>query len=56
MAIKFAVKIVRLKVYITIVSPMALTFVQGHKWVSNLPIFELAIYRTIFKLLHSNLA
>ena len=31
MPIKFTVKIVWLKVYMTIVSPMTLTFVQGHK-------------------------
>ena len=36
MPIKFAVKIVRLKVYMTIVSPITLTFKQGHKCVSNL--------------------
>ena len=29
--IMFAVKIVRLKVYVTIASPMTLTFIQGHK-------------------------
>ena len=31
MPIKLAVKIVRLKVYMTIASPMTLTFIQGHK-------------------------
>ena len=61
MAIKFAVKIVRLKVYMTIASPMTVTFIQGHKCVSNLtPLFyfiKLAISRTIIiKRLHSNLA
>ena len=35
-AIKFAVKIVRLKVYMTIVSPMTLTFTQGHNCISDL--------------------
>ena len=35
----FAVKIVRLKVYMTIASPMTLTFIQGHKCVSNLTTF-----------------
>ena len=28
----FAVKIVRLKVYMNIASPMTLAFLQGHKW------------------------
>ena len=28
---KFAVKIVRLEVYMTIARPMTLTFIQGHK-------------------------
>ena len=36
MPIKFAVKIVRLKVYMAIASPMTLKFIQGHKCVSNL--------------------
>ena len=31
----FAVKIVRLKAYVTIASPMTLLFAQGHKCVSN---------------------
>ena len=31
--IKFAVKIVRLKVNMTIVSSMTVTFTQGHNWV-----------------------
>ena len=35
MPIKFAVKVIRLKVYMTIASPMTLTFSHGHKWVSN---------------------
>ena len=39
MHIKFAVKIVRLKVSMTIASLMILTFIQGHKCVSNLTIF-----------------
>ena len=30
MPIKFAMKIVQLKVYLTIASPMTLTFIQGH--------------------------
>ena len=37
--IKFAVKIVRLKVYMTIALPIILTFIQGHKCVSNLTTF-----------------
>ena len=58
MPTKFAVKIVRLKVKMTISSPMTLTFIQGHKCVSNVITFELAISRTIFRLLvlQSNLA
>ena len=36
MHIKFAVKVVRLKVYMTIAGPMTLTFIYGHKCVSNL--------------------
>ena len=39
MPIKFAVKIVRLKVYMTIASLMTLTFIQGHKCISNLTTF-----------------
>ena len=39
--IMFAVKIVRLKVYMTIAIPTTLTFVQGHKCVSNLLFFNL---------------
>ena len=39
MSIKFAVKIVRLKVYMTVASLMTLTFIQGHKRVSNLTTF-----------------
>ena len=53
---KFSVKIVRQKVYMTIANPMTLTFIQGHKCVSNLTTFKLAISRTIFKLFHSKLA
>ena len=57
MPIKFAVKVVRLKVYMTIASQIVLTFVQGHKHVSHLTtFFKLAISGTTFKLLHSNLA
>ena len=51
MPIKFAVKIVRLKVYVTTVSPMTLHFTQGHKCVSNVTSFYLAIFLTIFMLL-----
>ena len=36
----------------TIASPMTLTFIQGHKCVSNLTTFYLAISQAIFKLLH----
>ena len=43
--IKFAVKIVRLKVYMTLASLM--TFIQGHKCISNVTTFWLAISRTI---------
>ena len=39
MPIKFAVKIVRLKVYMSIASPMTSTFFQGHKCVSNVTTF-----------------
>ena len=46
MPIRFAVKTVRLKVYMTIASPMTLTFIQGNKYVSNLTTFELSISRT----------
>ena len=56
MPTKFAVKIVRLKVYMTIGSPMTFSFIQSHKCVSNLHTFQFAISRTIFKLLHSVLA
>ena len=35
----FAVQIVRLKVHMTIAGPMTLTFIQGHKCVSNLTTF-----------------
>ena len=37
--IKFAVKIVRLKVYMVIASLMTLTFIQVHKCVSNMTTF-----------------
>ena len=37
--ITIAVKIVQLKVHMTIASPMTLTFIQGHKRVSNLTTF-----------------
>ena len=36
MAIQFAVEIVQLKVYMAIAIPMNLTFIQGHKCISNL--------------------
>ena len=36
MPIKFALKIVCREVYMTIASPMTLTFIQGHKCVSNI--------------------
>ena len=39
MPIKFAVKIVRLKVYMTIASLMTLTFTQGHNCISKLTTF-----------------
>ena len=39
MAIKFAVKIVRLKVCMTIANVMTLTFTEGHNCVSNLTTF-----------------
>ena len=39
MPTKFAVKIVRLKVYMTIASPMTLTLIEGHKCVSNFTTF-----------------
>ena len=39
MPIMFAVKIIRLKVYMTIASPTIMTFIQGHKCVANLTTF-----------------
>ena len=39
MRINIVVKIIRLKVYMTIASPITLTFIQGHKWVSNVTTF-----------------
>ena len=39
MPIKFAEKVVRLKVYMTIASLMTLTFIQSHKCISNLTTF-----------------
>ena len=39
MPVKFAVKTVRIKVYLTIASPMTLTFIQGHKCISNVTTF-----------------
>ena len=41
MPIRFAVKIVRLKVYVTVANPITLTSIQGHTCVSNLTIFNL---------------
>ena len=37
--IQFALKIVRLEVYVTIASPMTLTFLQGDKCVSDMTTF-----------------
>ena len=37
-------RVVRLKVYMTIASPMTLTFIEVHKCFSNLTTFSLAIY------------
>ena len=39
MPIKFAVKIVRLKVYMTIANPMTFTFILGHNCILNLITF-----------------
>ena len=39
MPIKFGMLIVQLKVYLTIASPLTVTFIQGHKCVSNLTTF-----------------
>ena len=39
MPIKFALKIIWLKVYMTIASLMTLTFIQGHKFAWNLTTF-----------------
>ena len=39
MPIKIAVKIVQLKVYMTIARPMTLTVIHGHNCVSNLTTF-----------------
>ena len=39
MTIEFAVKIVRLKVYLTIAGPTTLTFTQGQQRVSNVTTF-----------------
>ena len=39
MPLKFSVKIVQLEVYVTIASLMTLTFIQGHKYISNLTTF-----------------
>ena len=55
MPITFAVKIVRLKVDVTIVSSMTITLIQGHIYTfgSNVTtFFKLVISRTILKLLY----
>ena len=39
MPFKFAVKIVRLKVYLTIAKLMTLTFIEGYKCISDLTTF-----------------
>ena len=44
MAVKFALKLVRLKVYMIIVSPMTLLFMQGHNCLSNLTNVKLVAY------------
>ena len=41
----FAVRIVQLKVYMNIANPMTLTFIQGHKSVSNVLTFKLQYLR-----------
>ena len=51
MTIKSAVK----QVQLTIASLMTWTFIQGHKYASNLTNFLLAISQKIFKLLHATL-
>ena len=57
MPIKFAVKIVRLKVYNNLLSLMTLLFTQGHNCISNwticLTCSIIAISRTVFKLWQS---
>ena len=50
MLITFAVKIVRLLVYVTIPSSLTLTFIQDHKFVSNLTTFNLQYIGHYFKL------
>ena len=50
MPIKFAVKIIRLKVHTTIAGPITLTFIQGHKCVSNLTTFNLNYIQQYFQL------
>ena len=49
MAIKFAAKIHRLKLYMTIASPMTLTFILDHKCVSNLQYLGQFFRATKFK-------
>ena len=43
MPIRFAVKIVRLKVYMTIARPMTLLFTQVEKSVSNITMFYVVV-------------
>ena len=45
-AIKFAVKIVQLKVYMIFASLMTLTVTQGHNFVSNMTIFFYLYYNS----------
>ena len=45
MPVKFAVKIVWLKVYMTIARLMTLSFIQGHKCISYLALFNLQYLR-----------
>ena len=58
-AAKLAVKTVRLKVYMTVASPITLIFTQPYNCFSNLTLLLscsiIAIYQTVFKQWHSNL-
>ena len=57
MPIKFAVKIVRLNVYVIIASPMTLAFTHNClKHDKNVICSLIVIFRTIFKLWHTNVA